>query len=245
MLFLKLRGDYMKKKKNLIIIFLVIIISFAIIILILNKNNTVSKENYEYNLSRNEAINILEENILNSNIVESVNETNIEEKVEVIEQDKSNKTNGQINKKDKNLSNSNKSNTTSNAEDKNKENTYNNKTTSESKLNEIKSSEIKTENKVENNNDEEKNEQEEIKNTEPVRCTNINNHGMDVGNSKLWFNTLEEADAYYNEKIASIGKDFENGIIDNDTYQKTCPKGYEAWTCMYCNKWTINFYYRK
>ena len=59
MLFLKLRGDYMKKKKNLIIIFLVIIISFAIIILILNKNNTVSKENYEYNLSRNEAINIL------------------------------------------------------------------------------------------------------------------------------------------------------------------------------------------
>lgn len=120
-----------------------------------------------------------------------------------------------------------------------------NKTTSESKLNEIKSSEIKTENKVENYNDEEKNEQEEIKNTEPVRCTNINNHGMSVGNSKMWFNTLEEADAYYNEKIASIGKDFENGIIDNDTYQKTCPKGYEAWTCMYCNKWTINFYYRK
>ena len=100
------------------------------------------QENYEYNLSRNEAINILEENILNSNIVESVNETNIEEKVEVIEQDKSNKTNGQINKKDKNLSNSNKSNTTSNAEDKIIENTYNNKTTSESKLNEIKSSEI-------------------------------------------------------------------------------------------------------
>ena len=245
MLFLKLRGDYMKKKKNLIIIFLVIIISFAIIILILNKNNTVSKENYEYNLSRNEAINILEENILNSNIVESVNETNIEEKVEVIEQDKSNKTNGQINKKDKNLSNSNKSSTTSNTEDKNKENTYNNKTTSESKLNEIKSSEIKTENKVENYNDEEKNEQEEIKNIEPVRCTNINNHGMSVGNSKMWFNTLEEADAYYNKKIASIGKDFENGIIDDDTYKKTCPKGYEAWTCMYCNKWTINFYYRK
>ena len=240
MLFLKLRGDHMKKKKIFIIIFLIIIISFAIIILILNKNNTVSKENYEYNFSSNEEI-----NILNSNIVESVNETNIEEQVEVIEQDKSNEANSQSNKKDKNLSNSNKSNTTSNAEDKNKENTYNNKTTSESKLNEIKSSEIKTENKVENNNDEEKNEQEEIKNTEPVRCTNINNHGMSVGNSKMWFNTLEEADAYYNEKITSIGKDFENGIIDNDTYQKTCPKGYEAWTCMYCNKWTINFYYRK
>ena len=46
----------MKKKKIFIIIFLIIIISFAIIIL--NKNNTVSKENYEYNFSSNEEINI-------------------------------------------------------------------------------------------------------------------------------------------------------------------------------------------
>ena len=37
-----------------------------------------------------------------------------------------------------------------------------------------------------------------------------------------------------------MGKKFE---INDETYQKNCPYGYETWSCPFCGKWTINFYY--
>ena len=82
--------------------------------------------------------------------------------------------------------------------------------------------------------------------TEPKleRCTNNNNHSMSIGNSGKWFNSKSEAIAYYNQKIAYWGEKWENSQIDNDTYYKNCPSGYEVWDCMYCGKWTVNFYYR-
>lgn len=78
----------------------------------------------------------------------------------------------------------------------------------------------------------------------PTRCTNNNNHGMDVGNSGQWFSTKDDAIAYYNSKVSYWGNLWETFQIDNETYYKNCPSGYEVWTCMYCEKWTINFYYR-
>ena len=91
-----------------------------------------------------------------------------------------------------------------------------------------------------------KNEQQEETKTETKveRCTNNNNHGMDVGNSGKWYNSKGEAIAYYNQQIKYWGEKWENNEIDNDTYYKNCPSGYEVWDCMYCGKWTINFYYR-
>lgn len=80
--------------------------------------------------------------------------------------------------------------------------------------------------------------------TQPTRCTHNNNHGMDVGNSGKWFNTKAEAIAYYDEKTNYWGRLWENFEIDDSEYYKNCPSGYEYWSCMYCNKWTINFYYR-
>lgn len=80
--------------------------------------------------------------------------------------------------------------------------------------------------------------------TQPTRCTHNNNHGMDVGNSGRWFNTKAEAIAYYDEKASYWGRLWENFEIDDSEYYKNCPSGYEYWSCMYCNKWTINFYYR-
>lgn len=84
--------------------------------------------------------------------------------------------------------------------------------------------------------------------TQPTRCTNNNNHGMDVGNCGRWFNTKSEAIAYYEEKIKYWGDWWENTDADDteadSTYYKNCPSGYEIWSCMYCSKWTINFYYR-
>lgn len=78
----------------------------------------------------------------------------------------------------------------------------------------------------------------------PARCTNNNNHGMNVGNSGKWFNSKQEAVNYYDSIIKTWGDKWENFEIDSETYDKNCPYGYEVWTCPFCGKWTINFYYR-
>lgn len=78
----------------------------------------------------------------------------------------------------------------------------------------------------------------------PTRCTNNSNHGMNVGNSGKWFNSKQEAVNYYDSIIKTWGDKWENFEIDSETYDKNCPYGYEVWTCPFCGKWTINFYYR-
>lgn len=93
------------------------------------------------------------------------------------------------------------------------------------------------------------NKKEEVKKEETVvRCTNNNNHGMGIGNSGKWFSSKDEAIAYYKSQIKYWGDWWENTSIDDteadETYRKNCPSGYEVWDCMYCGKWTINFYYR-
>ena len=80
--------------------------------------------------------------------------------------------------------------------------------------------------------------------TKPTTCTNANNHFTSVGNSGQWFATQKDAIAFYESKIAYWGKKWENDEIDDQTYYKNCPYGYETWSCGLCGKWTINFYYR-
>lgn len=82
------------------------------------------------------------------------------------------------------------------------------------------------------------------KETQPTRCTHNNNHGMDVGNCGKWFNSKSEAIAYYEEKVNYWSNLWESYQIEDSKYYKNCPTGYEYWSCMYCNKWTINLYYR-
>lgn len=74
-------------------------------------------------------------------------------------------------------------------------------------------------------------------------CTNEHNHKVPVGNSGRWFNTESEAIALYNSIIKEWGYKWEHFEIDNETYYKNCPYGYEDWNCPFCGKWTINFYY--
>ena len=93
------------------------------------------------------------------------------------------------------------------------------------------------------------NKSEEIKKEETVvRCTNSNNHGMSVGNTGKWFSSKDEAIAYYKSQVKYWGDWWEGTSVDDTdadaTYKKNCPSGYEVWSCMYCSKWTINFYYR-
>lgn len=86
---------------------------------------------------------------------------------------------------------------------------------------------------------------EPIKESEPVtpKCDG-SNHGVGVGNSNKWFNSKQEAINYYDGIQKTWGDKWENFEIDSATYDKNCPYGYEVWTCPFCGKWTINFYYR-
>ncbi len=85
---------------------------------------------------------------------------------------------------------------------------------------------------------------ESIKEHEPVipKCSE-SNHYIDVGNSNKWFNSKQEAINHYQSIIKTWGDKWEKFEIDDETYQKNCPYGYETWSCPLCEKWTINFYY--
>ena len=86
---------------------------------------------------------------------------------------------------------------------------------------------------------------EPIKEPEPVtpKCDG-SNHGIGVGNSNKWFNTQQEAINYFDGIQKTWGDKWERFEIDSETYDKNCPYGYEVWSCPFCGKWTINFYYR-
>lgn len=86
---------------------------------------------------------------------------------------------------------------------------------------------------------------EPIKEPEPVtpKCDG-SNHGIGVENSNKWFNTQQEAINYFDGLQKTWGDKWERFEIDSETYDKNCPYRYEVWTCPFCGKWTINFYYR-
>lgn len=92
--------------------------------------------------------------------------------------------------------------------------------------------------------DKPKAEEKPVETSKTTTCTTSNNHGTDVGNSNKWYNTKAEAVADYTAKVKYWSEKWGNYEIDTPTYEKNCPSGYEVWTCFYCNKWTINYYYK-
>ena len=100
---------------------------------------------------------------------------------------------------------------------------------------------------IKNENESQQIDDEKEKKSEPKieRCTNNSNHGISVGNSNEWFNTREEAISYYEQLIGDLGYKLEHGQMTREEYNRKCPYGYEVWSCMFCNKWTINFYFRE
>ena len=69
-------------------------------------------------------------------------------------------------------------------------------------------------------------------------------HKKSVGNTGKWFNTKAEAEAYYDKISKEWSTKWEKFEIDDETYSKNAPSGFEDWSCPICHKWTINFYYR-
>ena len=82
-----------------------------------------------------------------------------------------------------------------------------------------------------------------VKEPETPKCSDTK-HGVGVGNSNKWFNSYNEAVSYYDNLINNYSNQVHSGEITPEEYNKKCPYGYETWSCPYCGKWTLNYYYR-
>lgn len=76
-----------------------------------------------------------------------------------------------------------------------------------------------------------------------THCTNNNNHSIKCGNMGRWFNIRDEVDDYWVQIDNNYAKQYLNGTITFEEYNKKSPYGYECWSCSYCGKWTGNFKY--
>ena len=81
--------------------------------------------------------------------------------------------------------------------------------------------------------------------TKPImkHCTNNNNHSIKCGNMGRWFNSRDEVDNYWVQVDNNYAKQYQDGTITFEEYNKKSPYGYECWSCSYCGKWTGNFKY--
>ena len=82
-----------------------------------------------------------------------------------------------------------------------------------------------------------------IKTQKETHCTNNNNHSIKCGNIGKWFNSRDEVDNYWVQVDNNYYKQYKDGIITFEEYNKKSPYGYECWSCSYCGKWTGNFKY--
>ena len=97
--------------------------------------------------------------------------------------------------------------------------------------------------KVNKSNTIEKKEETKTNTNQNKNTNNTNNAPKCTHSNSNWYNSKTEAEAIYNAEIKKWGDKWTNYEIDNETYYKNCPSGYEVFSCPYCNKWTINLYY--
>lgn len=225
------------KKKILFIIIILILVAIGIggsLYFISYNNDSQAKNEDENSMSENIVNSIIDDtNIVSNELESNLSEQNIEntmteadnEKQETSETKETTQTTTQAT-----------SSPSNNNQSSQKEETVTKSTTTTTQKTISSTSQLSSS---------ENSKQEETKTELKVeRCTNNNNHSLGIGNSGKWFSLKSDAIAYYNQQTKYWGEQWENNKIDNDTYYKNCPSGYEVWDCMYCGKWTINFYYR-
>mgnify|MGYP001128954418 CR=1 FL=1 len=209
------------------------IITILLISLVLISSYLIFKEKKQNEKQENtfeDLIEIVEENIEKDNVINTVEQNEIveqsNEKIKQTEQPK------QTEVETKNTI----KNTTTKA---------NNKTETQKEVQkQEKQTTTKVEEKQETKAEEQKPQETKKEETKVVRCTTNNNHGMNIGNSNRWFDTYNSAVAYYDNLISNYGSKLRAEEITIEEYDKKCPCGYETWSCPYCGKWTVNFYYR-
>lgn len=239
----------MKKLVFITILFILLICSVVgiwIFISTKDANTTLAQDNTMNENTIDDSANTISDEIkpeTNSIVTESKPEVEIKTEVEketskqddtVVEKNISTTTSTSTTSTNKTTSTS---KNTQNNNTQSNNNTTTKSTNSSSNVQNIQSTEQSASETVEKNT-------EKPSTIQPTRCTNNDNHGMNVGNCGKWFSTKSEAIAYYNEKVSYWGGLWESYKIEDDEYYKNCPTGYEIWSCMYCSKWTINLYYR-
>ncbi len=224
----------MKKRiiKYSIVSALVLVIIY-VWMLVKNKENVANYENVVYNTVEDSCINCIEEEeILNTAIQEekAISTDNIKQEedfnIKPIQEkvnDNTKKQQAVVKKESPNVENIETKKTELDKKESIKENVKEKELPKESTTQkELESTLI-----VEEKNTEEKKEQQ-------ITC----NHS----NSK-YYNTKNEAISEYDRIINEWSDKWINNEIDDETYYKSCPDGYEIFSCPYCNKWTISLYY--
>ena len=238
-----------KNKKIVILITILVIIVLGIAGIFIYKNrkvdNIVIGENNKNQMQENnESANIIN----NENIIENTVENNVEQSNTVednttsqnqaVEESKTVETTQPVQEKNIKTSAKKENNKTTTS----KQQTTQEKTPSQPQKSEPSSKSEQTTTPVKNNDNSYK--EQEVQIAPKTECVG-NNHKIGAGNTGKWFETQEQAAAYFKAEIAKWGKQWENFEITDDEYHKNCPYGYEVWTCPQCQKWTVNFYYNK
>lgn len=238
-----------KNKKIVILITTLVIVALGIAGIFIYKNrkvdNIVIGENNKNQMQQNNE----QENIIdNENIIENTVENNVEQSNHVednttsqnqaVEESKTVETTQPVQEKNVKTSAKKENNKTTTS----KQQTTQEKTPSQPQKSEPSSKSEQTTTPVKNNDNSYK--EQEVQIAPKTECVG-NNHKIGAGNTGKWFETQEQAAAYFKTEIAKWGKQWENFEITDEEYHKNCPYGYEVWTCPQCQKWTVNFYYNK
>lgn len=238
-----------KNKKIVILITTLVIVVLGIAGIFIYKNrkvdNIVIGENNKNQMQQNNE----QENIIdNENIIENTVENNVEQsnavedntisQNQVVEERKTVETTQPVQEKNVKTSAKKENNKTTTS----KQQTTQEKAPSQPQKSEPSSKSEQPTTPVKNNDNSYK--EQEVQIAPKTECTG-NNHKVGAGNTGKWFETQEQAAAYFKTEIAKWGKQWENFEITDDEYHKNCPYGYEVWTCPQCQKWTVNFYYNK
>lgn len=123
------------------------------------------------------------------------------------------------------------------------DNANNNKETKQTQVTQPKQDLQVKETKVNNSNTIEKKEETNTNTNQNKNTNNTNNAPKCTHSNSNWYNSKAEAEEIYNVEIKKWGDKWTNYEIDNETYYKNCPSGYEVFSCPYCNKWTINLFH--
>lgn len=232
------------KKKISIILILTCLILVGLLLIYRNDKETVEMQNNQITSENEIQYQDNEENIIENIILEEKDETlekNETENVKVIEEETEKKDIPKENKQNKNETNNTtnkvvkKENTTTNKPTisaNNKEETISKNEEHKETISTEKeqtTTEKPAENKpiIDNTKTEEKQDNQ-------VKCTH---------SASNYYNTKAEAIAEYDRIINEWSDKWLNNEVDDETYYKNCPDGYEIFSCPYCNKWTISLYY--
>lgn len=116
---------------------------------------------------------------------------------------------------------------------------------SSNKTQDVKKDNTQTTSTKKNESTQEKNKQDksiENKESNKETDTKTNNTMKCEHSNKNWYNTQEEAIAVYKNKLKYWEDQWANYEIDDETFYKNKPNGYEIWDCAICHKWTIKLY---